>query len=119
MKLTKRHIKEDFIKYNNLYFKGKLSMPKFLFFNAKDVYGRCVYGSRNGNYPTKIWISTTSIKNEDMLKETLIHEMIHQYIYEYMYAWKYPFITHGLRFRYIVYRLRKKYRIKIKVHSWF
>lgn len=119
MKLTKQIIKEKFITYNNLYFKGKISTPRFLFFNAKDYYGRCIYGSRNGKNPTKIWISTSSVKNEDILKETLIHEMIHQYIYEYMYAWKYQFITHGLRFRYVVHKLKKNYNIKIKAHSWF
>lgn len=119
MKLTKQQVKENFFKYNKLYFNGKLSTPKFLFFNAKNDYGRCIYGSRNGDKPTKIWISTNSIKNEEMLNETLIHEMIHQYIYEHMYAWKYQFVTHGLRFRYVVYKLNKKYDIKIKVHSWF
>ena len=39
----------------------------------------------------EIWISKMLNVNEEILKDTLIHEMIHQYVYERLYGLKYQF----------------------------
>ena len=119
MNITKRILEEKFKEYNSLYFNNKLTKPKFFFLNDKRNYGRILLGSRNGKMPTEIWISKMLNVNEEILKDTLIHEMIHQYVYERLYGLKYQLITHGIKFRYVCWKLNRKYKIKIEPTSLF
>lgn len=119
MEITKTILEQKFNQYNELYFENKLTKPKFFFLNNKRNYGRTLFGSRNGKIPTEIWISKTLNVNEEVLKNTLIHEMVHQYVYEKLYGLKYQIITHGIKFRYLCWKLNKKYKIKIKPTSLF
>ncbi len=119
MDITKKILEEKFKEYNSLYFNNKLTKPKFFFFNDKRNYGRILLGSRNGKIPTEIWISKILNVNEEILKDTLLHEMIHQYVYERLYGLKYQLITHGIKFRYVCWKLNRKYKIKIKPTSIF
>jgi len=119
MNITKRILEEKFKEYNSLYFNNKLTKPKFFFLNDKRNYGRILLGSRNGKIPTEIWISKMLNVNEEILKDTLIHEMIHQYVYERLYGLKYQLITHGIKFRYVCWKLNRKYKIKIEPTSLF
>lgn len=119
MNITKRILEEKFKEYNSLYFNNKLTKPKFFFLNDKRNYGRILLGSRNGKMPTEIWISKMLNVNEEILKDTLIHEMIHQYVYERLYGLKYQLITHGIKFRYVCWKLNRKYKIKIESTSLF
>ena len=119
MDITKRILEEKFKEYNSLYFNNKLTKPKFFFLNDKRNYGRILLGSRNGKMPTEIWISKMLNVNEEILKDTLIHEMIHQYVYERLYGLKYQLITHGIKFRYVCWKLNRKYKIKIEPTSLF
>jgi len=119
MNITKRILEEKFKEYNSLYFNNKLTKPKFFFLNDKRNYGRILLGSKNGKIPTEIWISKMLNVNEEILKDTLIHEMIHQYVYERLYGLKYQLITHGIKFRYVCWKLNRKYKIKIEPTSLF
>lgn len=119
MEVTKAILENKFSLYNNLYFNNKLTKPKFFFLNDKKVYGRILYGSRDGNIPSEIWISKTLNVEYSILKDTLIHEMIHQYIYERLYGSKYNIISHGIRFRYFCWQLYKRHHVKIKRTSLF
>ncbi|MBR5102691.1 MAG: SprT-like domain-containing protein [Muribaculaceae bacterium] len=119
MEITKEILLKRFAEYNELYFKNKLTTPKFFFLNDKSNFGRIIYGAKNGKKPTEIWISKTLNKSDDILKETLIHEMIHQYVYERLCSLKYQLTPHGIKFRYVAWRLNKKYGIKIKAKSIF
>ncbi len=114
MEITKVMLKDRFNQYNELYFEGKLTKPKFFFFNSKRNYGFILLGSKDGTIPSKIWISKSANVNDDILKNTLIHEMVHQYVYERLFGLKYQIITHGIKFRYVCWRLHKKYNLKLK-----
>lgn len=119
MEITKAILENKFNYYNHLLFNNKLTKPKFFFLNNKNVYGRILYGSRDGCIPSEIWISKTLNTDDNILKDTLVHEMIHQYIYERLYGFKRNFITHGILFRYVCWNIYKKHLIKIKHTSIF
>lgn len=119
MVITRELLYQKFNRFNKEYFDNRLNKVVFKFFNGKRNYGRCLFGSRDGKIPTEIWISQSMSNCENTLDETLIHEMIHQYEYEVLHCMKYRIITHGLRFRYVCWRLNRKYGLKIKPTSWF
>lgn len=119
VEINKMEMKRRHQEYNQLYFGGKLTMPKFKFLNSGNCYGRYHCGSRDGSDPSVIYISKHMNDNENELRETLIHEMIHQYVYECLWGMKYKLIVHGIRFRYVCWQLRRKYGINIVATSIF
>lgn len=99
---------------NQNYFGNKLTKPVFKFYTGKDLYGRCIVGSRDGKVPTEIWISKYAHDTHENLEDTVLHEMIHQFIYEVLHGPKYQIITHGVVFRSVCFYLRCKYGVKIE-----
>lgn len=112
MEITRNLLKQRFAEYNQAYFEGKLTLPKFYFLSSKRPYGRSICNKHG----LEIWISKTSNVNEDVLTDTLIHEMIHQYVYEVLKGGPYHIIQHGIRFHYVRWKLYRKYGLKISPH---
>lgn len=109
MEVTRNLLRQRFAEYNQAYFDGKLTMPKFYFLCSKRPFGRSICSKRG----LEIWMTKRIIWTEDFFKEVLIHEMIHQYVYEVLKGGPYHIIQHGIRFHYVCWRLKRKYGLII------
>ena len=80
MDITIKDLEERFIEYNQLYFNGKLKMPKFYI----NRWFCGIYGSYGHDKDGSPLISIRNNKGakitEEELKDTLIHEMLHYYM---------------------------------------
>lgn len=117
--ITKPLLKQKHTEYNQLYFDGKLKKAVFKFTNYKGTYGMCSFGARDGKKPTVIWINKHLCYNANQLKDTLIHEMIHQYEREALHCLKHRLFTHGWRFRYMCWKLKRKYGLRISKPTYW
>lgn len=114
--LDKSELKRMHLKYNQMYFGGRLSMPDFKFINAKRPFGRF----RADKKTSEIGISAYRKGwTEDFLNDVLIHEMIHQYVYERMWGCRYSLVQHGLQVHFMRWRLKRKYGLNISDGSVF
>lgn len=112
LNITKNILIGHYNKYNEQYFNCKLKIPKFYWLNCKKPYGRFIANGKNKQ--NEIWISKYYTEwSCDFFKEVLIHEMVHQYVYECLHGTKYKIFSHGLKFQYIKYILKRKYDINI------
>ena len=82
MVVTKELLKELFAEYNTLYFDNKLGKCDFSFFskNSSNLGWYCAKEDRKGRQNDKIWIGTSVIWTEELLRRILIYEMIHMYV---------------------------------------
>ena len=110
--ITKQLLKQKHEEYNQLYFNGKLKKVVVHFTNSKGIFGMCVFGEERKD-STTIWINKHLCYSAKLLKDTLIHEMIHQYEYEVLYCIRRRIFTHGLRFRYMCWKLERMYGLRI------
>lgn len=76
MTLTLQWMKENFDKYNNLYWDGKLKTPTFQIVSTRCTNGAYRY-SKEGGF---LKLSNYHKNTEKEFANTLIHEMIHAYI---------------------------------------
>ena len=73
-------IRAMFLKYNNLYFEGKIPTDIPVIWNARlrTTAGYCRYQMGNFRYrPVQIELNPRLLDTEDKISETLIHEMVH------------------------------------------
>lgn len=101
MEITRNLLKQRFAEYNQAYFEGKLTMPKFSL--PQSYHTEKVYTVNR----------TWKYRTEDFFKDVLVHEMIHQYVYEMLKGGAYHVVQHGLRFHYVRWKLYRKYGLKI------
>ena len=80
MLVTIRWMSENYNKYNNLYFGGKLPVIEFKISRSKKTWGYAEYKfsrSKNTVRATSITMSNYYDAPEDVKLTTLLHEMIH------------------------------------------
>ena len=107
MIVTKDWIKQNYCKFNRIYFDGVLPMVKFKTSRAEHNWGYATYMfdvQKNTVIPYSITISNYYDSPEWVKQNTLLHEMIH--IYEY-YVYPERFIKH------------KKYSRRYDAHGLF
>ena len=109
MEITRNLLKQRFAEYNQAYFDGKRTLPKFYFLSSKRPYGRSICNKHG----LEIWMTKRIEWTEDFFKDVLIHEMIHQYVYEVLKGGAYHIIQHGIKFHYVRWKLYRKYGLKI------
>ena len=80
MKPTIEYLRENFDKFNVMYFNGTLKTPAFELFKSKRIFGQCAWETSWWVTSYKIRISTYYDREEKNVLNTLIHEMIHLYI---------------------------------------
>ena len=120
MKITKELLKELYEEYNQTYFGGVLGKCEFSLF-PKTV---CALGKFNdrednkGRAKDRIWIGTSVIWNEDLLRNVMIHEMAHLYVRRIDNCRFDGLLGHGRRFRKQVRRIKKEFGIDIDTKSW-
>lgn len=111
MKLSKTDLKRMHSEYNQRYFGGRLSMPDFKWITMKRPFGRFGVSGKS----LEIGISAFRKDwSEEFMNDVLIHEMIHQYVYERLWGCRYSLVQHGFQFHYVRWRLKSKYRLKIR-----
>lgn len=110
MKLTKELMKERYKEYNATYFNNELNMCKFSLYNTSDELGMYTGG--------RIWLAKRP-KNagkqewdEEMFKETFVHEMVHHYVCTVKGKKSFLF-PHGLRFRRKSWEIKRKYGLNM------
>lgn len=105
-------IKEKFKEYNNLYFDGKLPMPKFDIMHTYKMSGYFIFDPvKKGRIRNKkIYITDSFDFTEEMFRNILVHEMIHYYI---AYNNIKDNDDHGIEFLKIAEELNKKYGLSI------
>lgn len=100
MIVTKSWIKNNYDKYNNLYFGGVLPNIEFKISRSKTTWGYATYEFNRFTdriTPVSITISNYFDSPEEVKLTTLLHEMIH--IYDYILNPKH-FINNGRKVRY-------------------
>lgn len=112
--ITRNLLKQRFEEYNNLYFEGQLSMPRFYYLMCDQPYARCNRYKKGDKKMVDIWINKRTKWTEEALKETLIHEMTHQYVYEVQRGWRKTFVQHGPKFIYMKWKLHRKYGVTLR-----
>lgn len=110
MELTKELIKEKYKEYNATYFNNELKMCKFSLYSTSTEMGRYTQG--------RIWIAKRP-KNvgrlewdEQLFKETLVHEMVHHYVCTVKCKKTFLF-PHGLKFRLKCHKIRRKHGLQV------
>lgn len=117
MVVTESWIKKEFIKFNSLYFDGKLPMPIIKLSHARTQLGALAYknewlwGRRIRCFDYTIKLSTYYDMTERQAQNILIHEMIHYYIAYFRIRDSRP---HGVKFQKMASDLNRKYGWKIK-----
>ena len=123
MEITKKLLKEKYDEYNKLYFDDKLGKCEFGVLPA--AYG--YLGSyrektdRKGHKYGRICLGKCILWNEEIFKNTLIHEMIHMFnhLVEGGLAHTWPFnglFWHGFFFKRQCWRIKRKYGLKINAN---
>ncbi|WP_051525019.1 SprT-like domain-containing protein [Segatella albensis] len=117
MVVTESWIKKEFIKFNSLYFDGKLPMPIIKLSHARTQLGALAYknewllGRRIRCFDYTIKLSTYYDMTERQAQNILIHEMIHYYIAYFRIRDSRP---HGVKFQKMASDLNRKYGWEIK-----
>lgn len=109
MELTKELIKEKYNEYNATYFNGELRMCKISLYSTSTELGRYTRGhiwlaKRPKNVERLEW-------NEQLFKETLVHEMVHHYVCT-VKGKKSFLCPHGIRFRRKCREIRRKHGLQ-------
>lgn len=105
MKIDINILKAEFLECNRLYFNNTLKTPKFKLFKSKRIYACFV--------PGVIEFNTNVEWTEENFRQLMVHEMIHMYISVNNIR---MLFSHGFHFRWIMYKMNKKYHLGIKVH---
>lgn len=110
MELTKDLLKERFKEYNAAYFNNELKMCKFSLYHTSYELGQYTLGSiwiakRPKNAGKQVW-------DEEMFKETFVHEMVHHYVCTVKGKKSFLF-PHGLRFRRKSWEIKRKYGLNM------
>ena len=123
MVITKELLKEKYDEYNKLYFDGKLGKCVFSLLPENTSYLGMftVKSDRNGERFGWIRLGKCILWNEEIFKNTLIHEMIHMYnhLVEGGLADTWPFnglFWHGFFFKRQCWRIKRKYGLKINAN---
>ena len=99
-------MRQKFAEYNQKYFGGKLSTPKFIATKLNRIWGKYTLDSGRFNQRTRkvlsfrdygeLYLTTSYSRDEKAVISTLLHEMIHMYLYTV--ARIYPQNQHGREF---------------------
>lgn len=112
MVLTIKLLKEKFKEYNKSYFENKLKMCNFSLYPSNYEYAR--FSPQIGQTKARIWINKKIKWDEELLKNTLIHEMVHYYVYSIIGVKNFLF-PHGQKFRKVCKEIKEKYGYEIKM----
>lgn len=105
MEIDKNTLAAEFSECNRLYFNNALKAPKFKLFKNKKFYACFVPGFIEFNTNVE-WTS-------ENFRQLMVHEMIHMYI---SVNKMHKIFSHGFHFRWMMYKINKKYHLGIKVH---
>jgi hypothetical protein len=112
MILTIKFLKDKFKEYNKMYFENKLKMCNFSLYSSFYEYAR--FSPQIKKTKARIWINKKIKWDEELLKNTLMHEMVHYYVYSVIGIKNFLF-PHGQKFRRVCKEIKEKYDYEIKM----
>ncbi len=115
--ITLKFIKQEFIKYNKMYFENKLPMPQFWKMKPEQPFFAGCAELPNKKYAIGFNYNKRIKWTEDLFKNVLLHEMIHLYIDVNYKIGKWLPFHHCWPFWFVMKRLNKKYGLNIKCND--
>lgn len=115
MKVTKQLLKELYVQYNEKYFGGVLGECDFFLIPKTDgtlgFYRTKM--DRCGKLRDRIWIGTSVVWNDELLRNVLVHEMAHMYVHRINGRRHDGLLGHGRYFRKQVRRIKRDFGFDI------